>query len=706
MWEGLRVSRKDFQCLLHSLAVTVLSVAAYGQGSLPAGDYAGTLGRQHLTLHLKLDAAGKPACTVDLQAEQQYFESGLPCTDLGVTAGELSFSVPILQGRFKGQRSSDGKTLVGTWDQAGKPVREEPVPLVFTRDTFEPAERPSPVDGEWQGSIDADGGRFPVVVRVKSDRSGKEFVTVDLPSVSNVFGLPAKHAMLKGDLFSFDFDPAHFGGRLSSDGKTITGVWEQGAQFPALTLTRRDPAQKASVADGDWAGVLQTKDGSLHALMQVGSDASSHEEVVFASPDQHARHLEVANSKLEGQYFSFEVPSIQGSFTGTVTADGNAIDGTWTQGQSWPLNFQRAPKGSAADRPIQSDLARSPMSLAELHAQMDEELRPMAENPAFAGLNGLAIALGVYRQGERAVFTYGTAKPDSLFEIGSITDTFTGLILARMVEQGKVSLETPVRELLPPGTVAKPAGPEITLLSLATFHSGTQHMLDGFRPADPANPFADFTVNKVRTYLAKTGVALKPNTGYDLSDAGIALLGEALADKAGESYGQLLQHEVLEPLHLEHTFLTVPEADRKSILIGHDFAWKPMRAWEFDALAPNDGIWSDATDMLAYAAAQVQPPGPLAEAIPLQHVLRATTDDGAEHLFRIGLAWMYEPSPKNYFSLGQAGGFTSFIFFNTEQQLAGVVLVNRSGSRWAENIGYRIENLLEGKRAYPIVLLR
>jgi CubicO group peptidase (beta-lactamase class C family) len=313
----------------------------------------------------------------------------------------------------------------------------------------------------------------------------------------------------------------------------------------------------------------------------------------------------------------------------------------------------------------------------------------------------------VYKQGEREVFTYGAAKPDSLFEIGSVTDTFTGLILAKMVADGRVTLETPVRELLPPGTAAKPSGPEVTLLSLATLHSGTQHMMDGFHPADPANPLADFTAGNMHAYLAKTGVALKPDTGFDLSDAGIALLGEALADKAGESYSKLLQQEVLEPLHLEHTFLRIPAAEQRNALTGHDFALQPMRAWDFDALAPNDGIWSSATDMLNYLVAQVQAPaGPLAQAISLQHELRSQTDDGTEHLFRIGLAWMFEPSPRNYFSLGQAGGFTSFVFFNKEQHLAGVVLVNRSGMGWAENIGYRIEGLLEGRRAYPLLQLR
>jgi serine-type D-Ala-D-Ala carboxypeptidase/endopeptidase len=684
--------------------------AASGQTPL-TGDYTGTLGRQHLVLHILRDSKGTLTCAVDLSAERQYYEGGLSCADLVVADGVVYFSVPMLQGNYRGRISSDGKTLAGAWKQTGKTVggernEGESDPLVLTRDEFVPAEKPSPVDGDWQGAIDASVAPEPIVIHVKSDRFGKEYVALDSPTMPNAFGMPCKNAVLKGDLFSFDIGEAHFGGKLSPDAKTITGVWEQGTELPALTLKRRDMTPKLSPVDGDWAGVLESKDGALHALMQIASDSSGKEYVVFASPDQHARHLEGANWALNGRSFSFEIPSIHGSYTGTLSADGNGIDGIWTQGQPLPLNFQRAPKGSAADGPIQTDLPRPPLSLTELHAQMDRELRPMVENPAFAGMSGIGIAVGVYKQGERAVWSYGAAKPDSLFEIGSVTDTFTGLILARMVAEGKVTLETPVRELLPPGMVAKPAGPEVTLLSLATFHSGMRHMLDDFHAADPANPLADFTARNVHAYLAKAGVGLKPNTEYDLSDASIALLGEALANKAGESYGKLLREQVLEPLHLEHTYLTVPPEEKKNALAGHDFACQPMRAWDFDAFAPNDGIWSNATDMLTYAAEQVEPPaGPLARAIPLQHELRSQTDDGTEHLFRIGIAWMFEPSPRNYFSLGQVGGFSSFIFFNTEQQVAGVVLFNRTWG-WAENVGYRIEGLLEGRRAYPLVQLR
>ncbi len=50
---------------------------------------------------------------------------------------------------------------------------------------------------------------------------------------------------------------------------------------------------------------------------------------------------------------------------------------------------------------------------------------------------GTGVTVGVWKHGERRVFAYGTAKPDSIFQIASITKTFTGLALAQLVVEGK-----------------------------------------------------------------------------------------------------------------------------------------------------------------------------------------------------------------------------------------------------------------------------
>ena len=136
-----------------------------------------------------------------------------------------------------------------------------------------------------------------------------------------------------------------------------------------------------------------------------------------------------------------------------------------------------------------TDPAIPPVDASAMQSVMNRDLAKAQQSGVFAH-SGLAI--GVVTHGVRRVFTYGTAKPDSIFEIASVTKTFTALALARMGEEGKVRLHEPVRELLPPGTVDKPSGREITLLDLATQHSGLPRMPAGFSPAGSDDPFAGF----------------------------------------------------------------------------------------------------------------------------------------------------------------------------------------------------------------------
>ena len=672
-----------------------------GQTNSPplAGDYAGVLGPLHLVLHLQRDTAGKLSGSLDSLDQEAR---GIPCSDLVLSGAQFSFSVPAVHGAYSGTVSADSKTITGTWDQG------RPMPLVLTQTTtqttiepaFVAAEKPSPVDGEWKGALDTPAGPLPTVIHVKSDRSGKEFVGFDSPS-QHAFGLAGDNATLKGDRFSFDLSivHGHYEGKLSADGKTITGTWNQGTPLP-LNFTRTEPfvaAEKSSLADGDWTGVLQTKDGALHVAIHVKSDKGGKEYASLDSPDQDAKNLEGADAVLSGRRFSFKVPQVHGEYAGTVTEDGKAIEGSWTQqGSSMPLRFDKAP----SDTPVPTAptaAQATPLTLPELKARLDAELKPLVGNPTLAGASGIGVAIGVFERGEQRVLTYGVAKEDSLFEIGSITKTFTGLILSEMVIDKKVALDTPVRELLPPGTVAKPAGPEITLLSLATHHSGMARMPDNFHPADPANPYADYTEKDLYEYIAKTGLALKPDAKFQYSNVGMGLLGDALAHKAAETYSDLLKQDVLGPLHMEHTFIVLPPAEQGNFLAGHNSMDKPVHAWDLDAMAPAGGIRSDVRDMLKYMAAQLHPPaGTVAQAVELQHEVRADMD-GA----KIAINWMFDPRAANYDHAGGTGGFTSYAFFNAKDDVASVVLVNRS-SGLAESLGVQIAELLEGLPAHPI----
>ena len=94
---------------------------------------------------------------------------------------------------------------------------------------------------------------------------------------------------------------------------------------------------------------------------------------------------------------------------------------------------------------------------------------------------------------------------NTVFEIGSVTKVFTTAILADMVQRGEVKLDDPISKFLP-ATVHVPSrgGKQITLLDLATQSSGLPRLPTNLKPANMANPYADYSVQQLYDFLSAT----------------------------------------------------------------------------------------------------------------------------------------------------------------------------------------------------------
>src|SRR5258708_2430867 len=108
--------------------------------------------------------------------------------------------------------------------------------------------------------------------------------------------------------------------------------------------------------------------------------------------------------------------------------------------------------------------ARSPIALDDLRQALDAEFAPVAKDGLLSRETRCGVAIGVIDHGQRRVFTYGAARADSIFEIGSVTKTFTGLLLAHLAAQKKVNLDEPLLPILLPDVAVGSPGTEITLL--------------------------------------------------------------------------------------------------------------------------------------------------------------------------------------------------------------------------------------------------
>lgn len=343
-------------------------------------------------------------------------------------------------------------------------------------------------------------------------------------------------------------------------------------------------------------------------------------------------------------------------------------------------------------------------SAADRKVAVETLVQPVIENGYAVGL-----VVGILEDGRTQVFAFGKTAaggktPDArtVFEIGSVTKVFTASTLAVMVEKKQVALEDPVRKYLPAsaGIPAPPEGArEITLLDLATQTSGLPRMPGNFRPADPTNPYADYSPAKLYEFLAQQTLVKKPDSKYLYSNVGMGLLGYALELRAGESYGDLVVDTIAKPLGMADTHVQL-SADRKSRLAqGHDGDGNPAANWDLTALAGAGALRSTATDMLKFVAANLDPPASLAAAFKDAHTIRAPLGPVPGN---IALAWHVKANGI-YWHNGGTAGYTSYTSFSPERKTGVVVLINTSGSLMNE-IGARLERLQAGEAYEPLKL--
>lgn len=258
--------------------------------------------------------------------------------------------------------------------------------------------------------------------------------------------------------------------------------------------------------------------------------------------------------------------------------------------------------------------------------------------------------------------------------------------------------------MLPEGTVAKPAGDEITLLDLATQHSGLPRLPDNFQPSDRANPYADYHPANLYAYVAQRGVSKTKHPPYLYSNLGFGLLGQALAERARTSYANLLKKEITEPLEMADTIISPSGEQWGRFIQGHSGAGqhKPVHVWDIDGLAGAGAIRSTAGDILTYLEAQLHPEKypELSAALEESHRIQDETSPGHS----ISLAWQFDRKSKVFEHGGATAGYTSYAFFYPEGDYAAIVLINTGPNLAlpAEELGVHIRQRLAGQPAISL----
>ena len=255
---------------------------------------------------------------------------------------------------------------------------------------------------------------------------------------------------------------------------------------------------------------------------------------------------------------------------------------------------------SAHTQPEQTSAAANTTSAWESLVEFAEQQQRKSRTPG--------IAVGILHNGEVSAQGFGVTNVDhplpvtdtTLFQIGSITKTFTGTLIMRLVEQGKIELDAPVRSYLPDFRVVDEAvSAQVTVRQLMTHTSGWEG--DLFLDTGPG----DDALAKYVAEMAQQTQLAPLGTHWSYNNANFALLGYLIEVITGEPYEQVLRRQLLEPLGLDEAFLKPTAVMTHRYVVGHNVGAdtiKVMEPWQLSrAVGPMGGLITDVHNLLRYA---------------------------------------------------------------------------------------------------------
>ena len=313
-------------------------------------------------------------------------------------------------------------------------------------------------------------------------------------------------------------------------------------------------------------------------------------------------------------------------------------------------------------------------------AAIVRELRAFVED--YRGAPG--VVAGVIDSGGRRVLAFGQSgrreRPQldgaTRFEIGSITKTFTGLLLAEMVRAGEVSADERLVALLPADLAPANGLEAVTLEQLATHTSGLPRIALDPRALSrvlSVDPYRGSTARDVMLSASHARLSRGGNLAY--SNLGFALLGRLLEVRAGQPYEALLRRRILEPRGLGGIATAHDARPDPALALGHGAGGRPAHDWHLDGYAPAGSLIASADELLDYLAIYIA--GRDSAAVEACR-LRRTFPDGDG----IGLAWMHTKirGRRLIWHNGGTGGFRTFAGFLPDEGKGVVVLANGMGN--------------------------
>ncbi|WP_157766355.1 serine hydrolase domain-containing protein [Pedobacter ginsengisoli] len=284
-----------------------------------------------------------------------------------------------------------------------------------------------------------------------------------------------------------------------------------------------------------------------------------------------------------------------------------------------------------------------------------------------------------YNYGERKIGTKSLPDNHTVYDIGSITKTFTSTLLALAVHQQKLTLETSITKFLPDSVAQNQALKNITFKELANHTSGLPRDADnlGSTVIDANQPYGNYRIKDLFSLLRHFKQTTMPGVKYGYSNIGVGLMGVLLERVYQRSYRELLQQYITAPLEMNETVCSIDTTKFNNLAEGYNNFYQPVAFYHLQAVEAAGAIKSSTFDLINYVKAQILTSDPdLDLAIKLTH--QVTFDKKPDI---VGLGWHYLPDAKNVIThSGGTGGYSSSICIDLNKQIAVVVLTNNTST--------------------------
>jgi CubicO group peptidase (beta-lactamase class C family) len=359
----------------------------------------------------------------------------------------------------------------------------------------------------------------------------------------------------------------------------------------------------------------------------------------------------------------------------------------------------------------------APLPDAALVERID---RFVADEVAASNIPGVALAVV---QESRVVHSRGfgndghghAVSADTPFPIGSLTKSFTALVVRQFIEAGQLDADAPVQRYLPWFRVAdEQASSRITARHLLNHTSG-------FSRADGIAPLvAQTQASTMALARAMSNTALNRPVGerYEYSNLNFVLLGALLEELSGRPWPQLVQERVFAPLAMQHSHTDPARATDMTTL--HRYWFGVPRQHDLQALpgmAPAGNLVASTNDMARYAAMLLSggaaPNGRLLTPDSVAQLLAPGSPPGhvrllsADFDFRYGEGWFVGPfgaAADARWHLGSLSSFAAWMVLLPETKQALVLLINANNELPFGNINavmsrlpIGVVNLLRGQ---------